>query len=67
MHQYPVGDDRRTDGRGHQMTQAEGWARSIATLLLMALLAGCVHKAPGLPEGRPAPIINTDRPGTLTR
>lgn len=67
MHQYPVGDHCRTDGRGDAMRQAEGWARSIATLLLMALFAGCVHKAPGLPAGRPAPIVNTDRPGTLSQ
>jgi|GEM_PF-4063037 len=42
--------------------------RRVAGAILLALLAvGCVHQAPGLPKGRPAPAINTDRPGTLTR
>lgn len=41
--------------------------RAMAALVVAVMVTGCVHKAPGLPEGRPAPIINTDRPGTLTR
>ncbi len=62
MPQHSGLDARRADGRG------DGPMRRVAGAILLALLAvGCVHQAPGLPKGRPAPAINTDRPGTLTR
>lgn len=62
MSQHPARDTRRADGRG------DGAMRRGAALILLVLLAlGCVHKAPGLPKGHPAPVINTDRPGTLAR
>lgn len=62
MYQHSTRDTRRADGRGDGAMR-----RGAALILAAALLAGCVHKAPGLPAGRPAPVVNTDRPGTLTR
>lgn len=57
MHQHSVSHARRAHGRGY---------RTVAAVLVAMTLAGCVHKAPGVPTGRPAPVINTDRPGTLS-